>query len=165
MRLRNYKVYIALICIALFISVIVLLNMRGGGELAPDYDLDNFVVPNRSANVNEYSVANVQEKELVGIYFNTFITMMIETPSKSYGYLDADYRNQEFPTFQNYLSHIQSITDNYTKVPKLAGYTISKSKDIITYYAYDTSGNQFIFKTNGIMNYVVYFDRDSVKIE
>ena len=164
---NNLIVYIVLILIAVGIGIYVIISNSINSDYNPDYNLDNaYVMPSRKVDVNEYKVATVREDEMVSTYFNTFITLMLETPQKSFTYIDSDYKELKYNNDINkYVEHIKVLTNDYTYLPKIDVYKKEILGTNTIYNVLDTNGNKYIFSIEAVMKYRVYLDEDTIKVE
>ena len=159
MKTSNKKIYIFLIALALFIGIYIVANNSIRGTYTPDYNLDDFYeMPTKKVAVNEYRVVTKSEKEMLNIYFNTYITEIFENVDESYNRLDEDYRNKKFGGLNSYKNYLSSITKGFTSVPEIDKYYISNLKEETIYTVIDKNGNKYIFKIRGVMVFDVFFD-------
>lgn len=119
--------------------------------------ITNFNIEKKgSYKPNEIIPVYVDDEQMSKIYFNDFLNKLITDINSTYNLLDVDYRERVFENIYNYKSYIEglNISDD-TRVEKFATY----ERDNYKYYdIYDNRGNRFIFETNGVMQYKVYFD-------
>lgn len=114
----------------------------------------------KNYQVNEYIPVYVSDEDMAKIYFNDYIYIMYSDVEKAYNLLDESYRNKKFGSLDNYKIYIKNLSSSH-KVDSFYIDDIHKNK---IYGVYDTSGNIFIFKTNGVMQYTVYLDDYTVEI-
>lgn len=124
-------------------------------------DKDNEQVFLKNYKVNEYIPVYVTDEDMAKIYFNNYIYVMYSDINKGYNLLDEDYRNKRFGNIENYKNYIKSLNNLSYKIDS---FYIDDSGENKIYGVYDTNGNIFIFKTNGIMQYTVYLDDYTVEI-
>lgn len=115
----------------------------------------------KNYEVNEYIPVYVSDEDMAKIYFNDYIYTMYSDIEKAYNLLDENYRNKKFGNVENYRNYIKTLNNLSYKVDSF--YIDDRSKNKV-YGVYDTNGNIFIFKTNGVMQYSVYLDNDTVEI-
>lgn len=109
-----------------------------------------------SYGVNEYIPVYVNDKQMSIIYFKDFLNMLLYDIDGSYDLLDKDYRDRVFENIYNYKDYIYNLKLSLnTSIVKYAVYERGNYK---YYDLYDSDGHRFIFKTNGVLQYKVYFD-------
>ena len=90
------------------------------------------------------------------IYFKDFLNALNTDMDSTYNLLEVDYRESVFENIYNYKKYIDNLELTMgSYVVKCATYERGKYK---YYDIYDNDGNRFIFKTNGVMQYKVFFD-------
>lgn len=107
---------------------------------------------------NEIIPIYVDDEQMSKIYFKDFLYKVISDIDSSYLFLNEDYREDSFKDIYKYKDYINSLNLSIDdSVSKFATY----ERGIYKYYdVYDNIGNRFIFRTNGVMQYEVYFDLD-----
>ncbi len=151
-------VSIVLIAIIVCIGGYFIISSRIDAKYTLDYSLDNYYkMPPKKLGVNEYTVSSVTREDMVKTYFNRYITMMIENAENAYLYVDEDEKNSKFPSLQIFKKHVEYLTDNYERLPKLKTYDIGKEDEYLIYKMSDDKGNIYIFKIEAVMKYSVSF--------
>ena len=110
--------------------------------------------------VNEYTNISISDDDMARIYLQDYLSKVGTDISGSYYLLDEEYRNTKFGNVNNYINYLNGLQFYNT----VDSYYKKKSKGYVIYGVYDMNGNQFIFKTNGVMQYSVYLDSDTVEI-
>lgn len=115
----------------------------------------------KNYEVNEYIPTYVSDEDMAKIYLNDYIHNMYYDTQLAYNSLDVDYRTKKFGSLESYKTYVASL--------KYPTYTMSKyykkeKEGFIIFGVYDTNGNLFVFKTNGVMQYNVYLDDYTVEI-
>lgn len=121
---------------------------------------EEYIMSPKTYNVNEYSMVNISDEQMAGIYLLDFRYILYNDITSAYNLLDEAYRNKKFGSVENFQNYINSI--NFSNV--VSKYYVQRSGDYVVYGVYDTNSNLFIFKTDGVMQYTVYFDEDTVEI-
>ena len=147
------------------IIVVVLLLMLAGIIYIPQYlknarknqNIVNFDIQKKNNyKPNEIIPVYVDDEQMSKIYFKDFLKKLIIDINDTYDLLDVDYRERVFENIYNYKSYIESLGIlESSSVGKFATYERNNYK---YYDIYDNRGNRFIFETNGVMQYKVYFD-------
>lgn len=115
----------------------------------------------KNYEVNEYIATYITDEDMAKIYLNDYIHNMYYDVEYAYNLLDEKYRNKKFGSLDSYKNYVNSL--NYSTYT-LAKYYKTDSDGYITFGVYDTNGNFFAFKTNGVMQYKVYLDDYTVEI-
>lgn len=111
--------------------------------------------------VNQYIPTYVSDEDMARIYLNDYIHTMYYDAEGAYNLLAEEYRNKKFGSlevYKNYVSTMNFPTYNLTKYYK------KETKGFIIFGVYDQNGNFFGFKTQGVMQYKVYLDEETVEI-
>lgn len=155
---KNIFLVIAVFIIIVCISYYFIRNYRASKvQYNSEAYIDNYVTVPRTYNVNEYTKLNISNENAVKIYFNDFKTLVMSDINEAYLKLNKEYREKKFPSiesFKNYLGSINFINSNIVK------YSINSSM----YKMYDNNNHMYIFKFDGVLQYEVYFDENTVEI-
>ena len=148
--------------IIIFISIILVFS---GVYIILDKVFDSPVVDTdiylKNYDVNECIPAYISDEDMAKIYLNEFVHTMYSDINKAYSLLDEEYKLKKFGNIENFQNYVNSLT--YTSY-KLDSYYLQKKGKYKIFGVYDTNGNVFIFKTNGVMQYKVYLDDNTVEI-
>lgn len=115
----------------------------------------------KNYEVNEYIPTYISDEEMAEIYLNDYIYVMYYDIESAYNLLDQEYRTKKFGSLDNYKNYVYSL--NYSSYV-MDSYYIIEEDGYKIFAVYDTNGNLFIFKTQGVMQYTVYLDDDTVEI-
>lgn len=115
----------------------------------------------KNYEVNEYIPTYISDEDLTKIYLNEYVHIMYTDPQRAYELLDSEYKEKKFGSFDAFQIYVNSLT--YTSY-KLDRFYVNNRGKYTIYGAFDTNGNIFIFKTNGVMQYTVYLDDYTVEI-
>lgn len=149
---RNVVIFVVILLV--FIGVYMLLDKYLNKEEKPEEFLKNY-------EVNEYIPTYVSDEDLTKIYLNEYVHIMYSDVERAYELLDKEYKEKKFGSLDSFKEYVNSLTySNY----KLDRFYVKPNGKYIIYGAFDTNGNVFIFKTNGIMQYTVYLDDYTVEI-
>lgn len=162
MKLNKFQIVLILVFVLTGIYVLIITNVKK--EYTPNYDLKDFYGMPRKMDVNEYTIVNVKEEDMVKTYFNTYIESVFENTKESYKLLDNEYKNKKYKTYDEYLNYIKSITNDFNDMPKVKKYNIINKKDYKLYVIKDNKNNTYIFKAEAVMKYTIYLDNDTIKL-
>ena len=115
----------------------------------------------RDYEVNEYIPTYISIQDMVKIYLNDYLFYMRYNPEKAYELLDKEYKEKKFNSFEDFKNYINNLKKETIKLEKYSQKTINGYR---VYTAYDTKGNVFIFKTDGVMQYRVLLDDKTVEV-
>lgn len=115
-------------------------------------------------NNNSFEYVRMGDADIAREYMINYKTNMINDIDKAYASLDEEYRNKRFGSIENYR---QYITDNKAQLQNSAvkEYNSSEKEGYTQYVVVDTSGNYYIFKSTGVMEYTVITDFYTTDIE
>lgn len=149
------KIIIVIIIMILFIGGCLLLDKLTKNDSLEYADyLKNY-------KVNEYIATYVSDEDMAKIYLNDYVHNMYYDIDLAYNSLDEEYRSKKFGSLDNYKNYVMSLRyPNYT----VSKYYKEEKGGYIIFGVYDTNGNFYAFKTNGVMQYKVYLDDYTVEI-
>ena len=137
-----------------FVGIYLLLDKYLTKEEADQEFLKNY-------EVNEYIAAYISDEDLTKIYLNEYVHIMYSDVERAYELLDTEYKEKKFGSLETFKEYVNGLTySNY----KLERFYVDTDGNYTIYGAFDTNGNIFIFKTNGVMQYTVYLDDYTVEI-
>lgn len=145
----------------IIISVIILLSVILIGLLIINFTKKKEYNHLRRYEANEYIPTHVSYEELAKIYLNDYVYNMRYDITKAYELLDSEYKEAKFNSIDDFSLYIRNLTNGNIKMKKYIKYARGK---YMIYKVYDENGNLFIFKTNGVMQYSVYLDDDTVEV-
>ena len=115
----------------------------------------------KNYEVNEYIPTYISDQTMAEIYLNDYINNMFYNVEKAYNLLNEEYRNKKFGSLQNYKNYVNNL--KFSKF-KISRYYKKSVDEYLIFGVYDQNGNFFAFKTNGVMQYTVYLDENTVEI-
>lgn len=109
--------------------------------------------------VNEYSLVNIDDKQIANIYLIDYRNELIENREIAYKHLNGEYRIAKF----NSIDEFNDVINNYNIINiSLKKYAFSDDRKFLKVYFSDI--DSFIFKINGILDYEVYLDDTTVEM-
>lgn len=109
--------------------------------------------------VNEYSLVNIDDKQIANIYLIDYRNELIENREIAYKHLNGEYRIAKF----NSIDEFNDVINNYNIINiYLKKYAFSEDRKFLKVYFSDI--DSFIFKINGILDYEVYLDDTTVEM-
>lgn len=157
MKKNNKVITIILILIMILLGAYFIISSRIDAKYQPNYTLEDFYeMPKRKVGVNEYTVASVDEEDMVVTYFNTYVMMFFENIDEAYSLLDEYSSLETYPNIEEFKKKVSSLTVGFTEIPKINEYSISKDDDGHTVYTVsDKKGNIYTFTIEAVMKYTV----------
>lgn len=127
-------------------------------ELNPNYKVETI----ENYEVNQYIPVMINDEQMSRKYLLDYINSVYSNMDNSYNLLNLEYRNERFGSVDAYKDFINSLNiNNGVSVSRYATYEKGNYK---YYDIYDNNDNRYIFRTNGVMQYELFFDDDTVKI-
>jgi len=155
---KNTIITLCIIFVIIMTGCYLIINSRIKAQYEPNYLLEDFYVkPERKMNVNEYKVVKVEENEMVEIYFNTYISLLLENFSLAYAYLDEESQLEQFPNLDSFRNKVSHITNSFSITPKIDRYDLKTEDDKKIYTISDKNGNIYEFQVDAVMKYTVSF--------
>ena len=156
--------FISYLIVGLFIIVFILIiNFskifnKEEFELDPNYKVETI----ENYEVNQYIPVMINDEQMSRKYLLDYINSVYSNMDNSYNLLNLEYRNERFGSVDAYKDFINSLNiNNGVSVSRYATY---EKGDYKYYDIYDNNDNRYIFRTNGVMQYELFFDDDTVKI-
>lgn len=110
---------------------------------------------------NSFSYKKVSSKDLLDKYIGTYRVYTILAPEIAYSYLDEDYKNKRFETFENYKIYLEE-NKNYSI--KLEKFQVEKKDGYKQYTCIDKNGNYYIIKETATMQYTLILDNHTIDL-
>ena len=137
-----------------------------------DYHYDNLNQINLETNIQEikdngkntFKYITISEEEICRMYFKHFTELELKDTQKAYSFLDNDYKEERFPTFNEYQEYVQECKDRIEN-SVLAKYSVDYNKDDIQYVLVDNYNNSYLVKATSVMNYTIKLDNYTIKVE
>lgn len=156
---KNTIMAIILILIAISIGAYFIISSRLDAKYVPNYMLEDFYKkPYKKVGVNEYTVVNVSDRDMVDTYFRTYTNMFFEDLGMAYQKLDSKFREKKYPTLNSFSSFVSSLTSDFLAIPKIKSYDIDTENGKTIYSIRDTRGNIYKFTIEAVMKYTVSFE-------
>lgn len=115
----------------------------------------------RTYAINEYQKLSIDDNQMAIIYFSDYQQYLVNNIDKAYEYVDPEYAEIKCKN----ISEFKYLVGNKFKTTSVKKYDIINKNDYIYYIVQDTDDNTIVFKTDGVMNYTVYLDDETVVIE
>lgn len=125
-----------------------------------DLKTDINKIENNGSNKMEYTT--VTDEQLSRIYYEQFSKLEIENPEKAYEILDEKYREERFPTIEDFKEYINNYKD-IIKTGAIAKYSRDIQNDYTECVLVDNYNNYYTLKETSIMNYTIMLDNYTIK--
>ncbi len=151
-------VSIVLIVVIFIIGGYFIISSRIDAKYEPNYTLDDYYKkPVKKVGVNNYTVSQVSNEDMVKTYFSAYTTSFFEDIEDAYIHLDSKEKTK-YKNIDEFKKKVGSLTKDFTILPKLKTYDINKEDDKVIYQMSDEVGNIYIFKIEAVMKYTVSFE-------
>lgn len=152
--LKKYFPFVIIIIVILCIIYLPNLLKRDKYDLNSGRNVKNIVKDKYKAN--EYISIYVDDEQMSKKYLNDFLSNVFNDLDASYNLLNKEFREYKFGGLTKYREYIESLNLSFsTSVFKYSTY---ESQGFKYYDLYDKNGHRFIFKTNGVLQYEVFFE-------
>ncbi len=123
---------------------------------------DETEIPNKGDNSFEYeAVSNV---DMCRKYLEDFKQKELNNPKEAYSMLDEDYRNERFPTFEEFQEYVNSCRD-MIQYSSLSKYDVEIKDNYTEYILVDNYNNSYTIRTTGIWDYTILLDNYTIKVD
>ena len=157
MKDKSYESILLVGCILLIVLGVIYIprfikNYKNENSSIEEFNIER----KENYKANEIIPIYVDDEEMSKLYLMDFMNMLIYDIDESYNLFNEEYRDKKFNSLISYKEYINSMSIPVNNsVKKYAVYNIDDYK---CYDIYDVNNNRFVFKTNGVMQYEVYFD-------
>ena len=123
---------------------------------------DETEIPNKGNNAFKYeSVSNV---DMYRKYLEDFRQKELNNPEEAYSMLDEEYRNERFPTFEEFQEYVNSCRD-MIQYSSLSKYDVEIKDNYTEYILVDNYNNSYTIRTTGIWDYTIFLDNYTIKVD
>lgn len=121
---ENKKLIIITLIVIIIVIVIALYNnLKPKPQYDPEvneYNEVNYIKKNYK--VNEYSVVNISELDLLNAYLKKYITLAVTKPEEAFNMLSKESKESFNNSVDEYKKYVESITSIYTKDNQVVKY-------------------------------------------
>ena len=126
-------------------------------------------IPLEEANIDEiakndnntFSYRDISKEEISRIYQRYYTNLEIERPEEAYEMLDVSYRQERFPTIDDFKMYVEENREAIEQA-SLSGYSVNNEDNITKYVIRDSYNNQYIIEEESIMNFTIQLDSYTV---
>jgi len=157
---ENKVLFIICGSLIIFTLIVVLIfSERGAPEEELFFGRQPFL---RNYGINEIIPITITNEQMARMYLADYINLIINNPQQAYGLLEEEYRLREFPSFESFIEHIDSISNQRFYGANLQKYEVRLQGGYRIFNVVDVAGNNFVFREISIMNYEVFLDNNSI---
>lgn len=114
-------------------------------------------------NYNGFEYKSINEEQMAKQYYEDFFSKMKNNVQMAYNLLDSEYKEKRFGSIDNFKVYINNVVN--TNVQRsLVSYSTTKYNNYTEHICQDNFGNNFIFKSTGVMKYTVILDTYTVAV-
>ena len=156
--MRNEKIkniILAVLLVLLFIFILVEANKSNKGYEYSDYEAYKLKY---KGEVDQINYIKVSDFTMVQKYLSHFVNTCLNDKKEAYELIDPYYKNSQLRTYSAFEKRLDKIMSKVFLEATAVKYDVKHTKSYTLYYVEDAAGNNFVFKEDGIMNYIVYMD-------
>ncbi len=161
--IKNKKIIIICILLVLLSLGILFLVKKNQNNLDEETNYVEERITHYEAN--EYTPIYIDDNRIVNIYFSEYISNMIFNVNEAYNSLNKEYREKKFGSLDKYIEYVNKNLSEEVMAASIDKYYKSNINGHKIFDIYDKYENHYIIKEISIMNYEVYLDDYTIKIE
>lgn len=158
---KKVKRIVIIIIILLIIGIVIATFFVLQGKNDNTKKKDEDIVYIKNYKVNEYIPVYISDEDMASIYLNDYINNITYDINAAYKSLSSDYKNKKFPNIDDFKEYLLKL--DYSKM-RAKKYAVVQRNGFDYYFVYDLSDQEYIFKTDGVLQYELYLDQDTVDI-
>lgn len=124
-----------------------------------DIELNSEELTIEKNRYNSYEEKEITEEDICEQYMIMYKELMLSNSNEAYKYLDSEYRNIKYGSFQEYQNFIIDNKDDINNLVMKA-YAINEKQ----YVCKDDTNNFYIFNVNNVLDYTVILDTYTVDL-
>ena len=113
---------------------------------------------------NTATLAKISNQYLCEKYIFYYKKILLAAPKLAYKYLDNDYKEKRFGTYEEFKQYVQENKDKIIGI-NLKEYLVEYNEGYSEYVCKDKYGNLYIFDEKGIMDYTLKLDTYTIPTE
>ena len=154
---RNFKSIIPFVIIVVAILGVIYLPkyFKNDDKYNSNSSKYNNIIKDKYG-VNEYIAIYVDDEQMTRKYLMDYLNNVFNDIDSSYNLLNQEYREYKFGGVERYKDYINSL--NLSMSTSIYKYATYERRGYKYYDLYDKSGNRFIFRTKGVLQYEVLFE-------
>ena len=147
---KTFKFIIILEIIGIFILIILNTKVNNDSTTQKSFY--------ENKKINELIPVSPDNELMAKKYFSDFVNLTIYEPEYAYEHLADYYKEKVYPTYEYFKNNILKNASDGFKTSSVASYTVTEKNKYRVFYIKDTSGQEYLIKEEGIMNYNIYLD-------
>ena len=136
-------------------------------ELSKNADLNNLNIDKlekiEKNDYNKYIDYSVNTEDVISKHVLAYKRIMLAKPELAYEYLDKDYRDKRFGSYENFQKYIKENESEITSL-NMKKYKVSNLDDAREYIIIDDNGNYYRFFEKEVMDYTVMLDVYTIEL-
>ena len=108
--------------------------------------------------INELIPVSPDNELMAKKYFSDFVNLTIYEPEYAYEHVADYYKEKVYPSYEYFKNNILKNASDGFKTSSVASYKVTEKNKYRVFYIKDTSGQEYLIKEEGIMNYKIYLD-------
>lgn len=134
--------------------------------IGENIDITNINIKTVEIEKNDYNSipkALATTDNVVKEYFNTTKKLLLLYPEKAYEYLDEEYKNAKFQSYEDFKEYINNNLDRFSTM-YISEYTKTVTDNYTQYVCIDQNDNYYIIKENAIMDFDIILDTYTIEL-
>lgn len=136
-------------------SIEPVLNVKSIDDI--EFTGDNLVIEKN--RYNSYEEEELTDEDICEQYMIMYKRLMLSNSNEAYKYLDSEYRDIKYGSFQDYQNFIADNKDDINDLVMTA-YAINEKQFVCK----DDTNNYYIFNVNNVLDYTVILDTYTVDL-
>lgn len=113
---------------------------------------------------NEFNYINMSEEQICREYYDRFSKLELENTQEAYELLDNEYKNERFPTLNEYKEYVNENKD-IIENGVLSKYSVDYKDDYTEYVLVDIYDNTYTLQATSVMKYTIKLDNYTIKVD
>ena len=147
---KTFKFIIILEIIGIFILIILNTKVNNDSTTQKSFY--------ENKKINELIPVSPDNELMAKKYFSDFVNLTIYEPKYAYEHVADYYKEKVYPTYEYFKNNILKNASDGFKTSSVASYKVTEKNRYRVFYIKDTSGQEYLIKEEGIMNYKIYLD-------
>lgn len=129
-----------------------------------DIEIENENIEITANSNNKFTSPKITNEYIARQCFNTFKQTVLGDSKVAYEYLNEEYRNKRFGTYEKFEKYIEENRE-WISTLGLEKYLVNLKDEYSEYVCLDYMGNYYTFREKGPLNYEVFMDNYTIDSE
>ncbi len=134
------------------IIILIILNTKVNNDSMPQKSFYE------NKKINELIPVSPDNELMAKKYFSDFVNLTIYEPKYAYEHVADYYKEKVYPSYEYFKNNILKNASDGFKTSSVASYKVTEKNKYRVFYIKDSSGQEYLIKEEGIMNYKIYLD-------